>query len=557
MLAADRHFVARLPGGMRMSSLISKSSAWAVVSCAIVIPAATARAQDARPPTDYLHASPADLQWFRNARFGLFVCWGPVSLKGTEIGWSRGGERRGLKGTGNIPVEVYDNLYKLWKPDKFDARQWVKVAQDAGMKYMIFLVRHHDGFSLYDTKLSDYKSTSPEAAWQHDVMADIAAACHQAGLKLFIYYSQPDWHHPDYRTANHDRYLRYLHGQIRELLTNYGRIDGLWFDGLGGTAKDWDAENLFKLIRTLQPHILINNRCGLPGDFDTPEQKIGKFQTNRPWESCITLGTQWSWKPEDKIKSLKECIHILVRCAGGDGNLALNTNPMPDGQIEPRQVDRLKEIGEWLSKYGRSIYGTRGGPFPPGPWGACTCSGNTVYVHVLEWKGDPVSLPALPGKVVSSSVLTGGRADVKQTETGTEITVPAAERQDIDTIVALQLDKPAGRVSNEPGPDQQATVFIPWSRAGGHSFPPIYRCRASRWLAFWTTGLAEASTWAARVQVCRADFVSPIRKSTSPRSSHVWASRLFLDSTFCSSSRAWAYRFCVACTRAAPRKAGS
>jgi alpha-L-fucosidase len=433
-----------------MNSVLPRSLGWAAAVCTIVVLAAGARAQDARPPVDYLHASQADLKWFREARFGLFVCWGPVTLKGTEIGWSRGGERRGLKtkGTGEIPVEVYDNLYKQWKPDKFDARQWVQVARDTGMKYMIFLVRHHDGFSLYDTKFSDYKSTSPEAAWRHDVMADIAAACHEAGLRLFVYYSQPDWHHPDYRTAHHDRYLQYLHGQVRELLANYGHIDGLWFDGLGGTAKDWDAENLFKLIRTLQPHILINNRCGLPGDFDTPEQKIGKFQTNRPWESCITLGTQWSWKPDDKIKSLKECIDILVRCAGGDGNLALNTDPMPDGQIEPRQVERMKEIGQWLSKYGQTIYRTRGGPFAPEQWGACTYSGNTVYVHVLQWKGGSVRLPALPGKVVSSSVLTGGKAEVKQTETDIEITVPAADRQEIDTIVALQLDKPVSKPSN-------------------------------------------------------------------------------------------------------------
>jgi alpha-L-fucosidase len=178
------------------------------------------------------------------------------------------------------------------------------------MKYMIFLVKHHDGFCLYDTKLTDYKSTSPEAAWQHDVMADVAEACQASGLKLFIYYSQPDWHHPDYRTENHPRYIEYLHGQIGELLTSYGRIDGLWFDGLGGKAEDWDAGRLFELARRLQPHLIINNRCGLPGDFDTPEQRLGKFQLDRPWETCMTLGTQWSWKPDDQIKSLKECIDV-------------------------------------------------------------------------------------------------------------------------------------------------------------------------------------------------------------------------------------------------------
>ena len=431
-----------------MTSMTARVVACAAILCIGALATTSGCAQPNKPVTDYLHASAENMQWFREARFGLFVCWGPVSLTGKEIGWSRGeppwGRRPGMRGgKGSTPVEEYDNLYKRWKPDKFDARKWVKVAQDAGMKYMIFLVKHHDGFCLYDTQLTDYKSTSPEAAWQHDVMTDIAGACREAGLKLFVYYSQPDWHHPDYRSATHQRYIQYLHGQIRELLTNYGRLDGLWFDGLGGKPEDWDAESLFKLIRRLQPHVLINNRCGIPGDFDTPEQKVGQFQTNRHWESCITLGTQWAWKPNDRIKSLEECVDLLVRCAGGDGNLALNTNPMPNGEIEPRQVERLEEIGQWLGKYGESIYGTRGGPFPPGEWGACTSRQNTVYVHVLKWEGDRIELPAITGKVVASSVLTGGMANVAQTGDGIQISVPAADRQEIDTIVVLQLDRPA------------------------------------------------------------------------------------------------------------------
>ena len=142
-------------------------------------------------------------------------------------------------------------------------------------QYLIFLVKHHDGFCLYDSKLTEYKSTAPASAWKHDVMADVARACHEAGLKLIVYYSQPDWHHPDYGTANHRRYIEYLHGQIRELLTNYGRIDGFWFD-LGGKPSDWDSVKLFRKMRTLQPWLIINNRCGLPGDFDTPEQRSGR-----------------------------------------------------------------------------------------------------------------------------------------------------------------------------------------------------------------------------------------------------------------------------------------
>ena len=400
-----------------------------------------ADASKAAPP---LPSRSERMQWWREARFGLFVCWGPVSLTGKEIGWSRAGERRHPKGANQgTPAEVYDALYKQWRPDKFDACQWVAVAREAGMKYMIFLVKHHDGFCLFDTKLIDFRSTGPESAWKRDVMKDIADACHEADLKLFIYYSQPDWHHPDYFTEHHSRYIEYLHGQIRELLTNYGRIDGLWFDGLGGSAAHWDAENLFRMARQLQPHLLINNRCGLPGDFDTPEQRIGQFQVDRPWESCITLCQQWAWKPDDTMKSLKQCLDTLIRCAGGDGNLALNTAPMPTGEIEPRQVQRLKEMGAWLKQYGESIYGTRGGPWRPGPWGAATCKGNTVYVHVLQWPADTIALPALTKKIVSSKVLTGGTASVKQTGGGVEISIPATERQELDTLVALELDGPA------------------------------------------------------------------------------------------------------------------
>ena len=419
-------------------------TAMAAVFC--VLPSLSALAQQEQEAEwDMLTAKPEIVEAWQNMRFGMFNCWGPVSLTGLEIGWSRGaprgGEFRVREGEGPTPVEVYDNLYKTWKPDKFDAREWVKTAQDAGQKYMIFLVKHHDGFCLYDSKLTDFKSTGPESAWKVDVMKHVADACHEADLKLIIYYSQPDWHHPDYRTENHRRYIEYLHGQVRELLTAYGRIDGFWFD-LGGKPEDWDSEILFKMMRTLQPWLIINNRCGLPGDFDTPEQRLGAFQLERPWETCMTLNSQWSWKPDDKIKSLKECIDVLVTCAGRNGNLALNTGPMPNGQIEPRQAERFREIGKWLEQYGQSIYATRGGPF----WGlgcVSTRREDTIYVHVLNWYDDPVVLPAIDKKIVSHEVLTGGTATVTQTDEGVKICVDPEHRQELDTIIALRLDGPA------------------------------------------------------------------------------------------------------------------
>jgi len=392
----------------------------------------------------FLQAGPEDVQAWRELKFGLFVHWGPVSLKGTEIGWSRGGERRGTGGTGEIPVEVYDNLYKQFNPVEFNADQWVRIAKDAGMRYLVFTSKHHDGFSMFDSRLTDYKITN--SPFKRDVVKELADACHKAGLKLGYYYSPVDWHHPDYRTANHQRYIEYMHGQLREICSNYGQIDIIWFDGLGGTAKDWDSENLFKMLRQLQPHVILNNRAGLPADHDTPEQRIGKFQNDRPWETCMTICQQWAWKPNDRMKSQKECIQTLVRVTGGDGNLLFNVGPMPDGRIEPRQVQRLKEMGDWLRQYGESIYGTRGGPIKTTAQLASTCKGNTIYVHVLSWPGETITLPALPKRIVGSSLLTGGTVTVRQTKEAVEIQVSPGNRQEIDTIVKLELDGPAGEI---------------------------------------------------------------------------------------------------------------
>ncbi len=354
-------------------------------------------------------------EWWREARFGLFIHWGPVSLKGTEIGWSRGGERRGYKSHGTeIPVEVYDNLYKQFNPTRFNADAWVATAKAAGMKYLVFTSRHHDGFSEFDTQADDYKITSPDSPFRRDVVKELAEACHRAGLRFGLYYSQPNWHHPDAFTDRHTNYQAFLKTQVRELLTHYGPVDILWFDGLGKSAADYDAEALNTLARKLQPRILINNRNGLAEDFDTPEQEIGKFQNDRPWESCITICDQWAWKPDDQMKSLKECLVTLIRCAGGDGNLLFNVGPMPDGRIEPRQVKRLEEMGDWLRQYGETIYGTRGGPWKPTKSLASTRQGNTIYLHLLDWKGRTVTLPNLPGTIVRSSMLTGGTVRVAQ-----------------------------------------------------------------------------------------------------------------------------------------------
>jgi alpha-L-fucosidase len=385
------------------------------------------------------------LAWWREARFGMFIHWGPVSLKGTEIGWSRKGPRRGRPrgGTGFIPMEEYDNLYKTFNPVEFDADEWCRIAKDAGMRYIVFTTKHHDGFSMFDSKYTEYDIMA--GPYGKDICKQLADACHRHGLGLGWYYSPRDWYHPDFGGEQHAQYLEFYLGQLRELCSNYGKVDILWFDGLDSPRELWKnapAES-FAMIRRLQPGILLNNRGGLPGDFDTPEQRIGAFNRDRPWETCMTLGRQWAWKPNDEIKSLKECIHVLVRTVGGDGNLLLNVGPMPDGRIEPRQVERLKEMGDWLEKYGECIYGTRGGPFKPGPFGASTCKGRTVYVHILDWPSDNVELPAISARVVECKLLTGGKCEFTQTTEGVCISIPKEYRQEIDTIVALELDRDA------------------------------------------------------------------------------------------------------------------
>ena len=419
-----------------------------VLAALVILLAASLTAQGQSDPV-------AHMTWWREARFGLFIHWGPVSLKGTEIGWSRGGERRGTGGTGDIPLEVYDNLYREFNPVEFDAREWVQIALNAGMTYLVFTSKHHDGFCMFDSALTEYKITN--SPFQRDVVRELADACHEAGLKVGWYYSPPDWHHPDYRTANHARYIEYLHGQLRELCTNYGKIDILWFDGLGGTAEDWDAEKLVTMIRELQPGIVINDRAGLPEDHATPEQRVGAFNRNRRWETCMTICNQWAWKPDDTMKTLDKCIDVLVRTAGGDGNLLFNVGPMPDGRIEPRQVDRLAEMGAWLGQFGETIYGTRGGPYMPSAWGASTCKNSRVYLHVLDWnqvKDGRIELPPLPRAIIRHELLTGGAVKLENTPEALILHFDASARVEPDTILALEVEGNAEDISPIPLPTE-------------------------------------------------------------------------------------------------------
>ena len=344
---------------------------------------------------------PAALKHWQDMRFGMFIHWGPVSLTGHEIGWSRGAQ---------TPIAKYDSLYKEFNPTKFNADEWVSIAKAAGMKYIVLTTKHHDGFCLWDTKFTDYNIMN--SPFKRDVVKELAAACKKQGIAFGAYYSVTDWYNPDWpvtspaghvkrEKSNMDAYEKYLQNQIKELITNYGPLVTIWNDvpsmyGQRGLAT-------IKMVRELQPDILINDRTGAGGDYSTPEQTIGGFNMTRPWESCMTVSAHnhWAWGgAKDGVKPLAPCLLMLIRGASGDGNVLLNVGPEPTGEIAPEQANRLKEMGDWLAKYGESIYGTRGGPYMPGSNVTSTRSGNFVYLHILKWPetGD-LRLPALPAKI--------------------------------------------------------------------------------------------------------------------------------------------------------------
>ncbi len=400
---------------------------------ASVLCAGSSFSQDAVP------ATPAAIEKWRNARFGMFIHWGPVSLTGKEIGWSRGQE---------TPIEEYDNLYKQFNPTKFNADEWVAIAKAAGMKYMVLTTKHHDGFCLWDTKETDYNIMN--TPFKRDVVKELAEACKKGGISFGTYYSTCDWHHLDFpltspggkverKNHNIDRYTEYLKAQTRELLS-YGPLFTLWYD----VPQRFDAArgaSIIDLARAIQPDIVINNRTGHPGDYDTPEQRIGGFQIDRPWETCMTVCKQWAWKPDDKMKSLNECLHTLLRTAGGDGNLLFNVGPMPDGRIEDRQIERLKEMGAWLTRNGEAIYGTRGGPWKPTARLVSTRRDNKIYLHLLEKTAGPVRIAAPPVAIKSATLLHGPAIAIDIVDDDIlSFDIPLDSWDGIATIVELTID---------------------------------------------------------------------------------------------------------------------
>jgi alpha-L-fucosidase len=390
-------------------------------------------------------ADPAAVAKWQALRFGMFIHWGPVSLTGKEIGWSRGRE---------TPVEVYDNLYKQFNPTNFNADEWVSIAKAAGMKYIVLTTKHHDGFCLWDTKLTDYNIM--QTPFHRDVVKELAAACKKQGIAFGTYYSVMDNYNTNYPIPvavqkdvkrghyDLDAYEKFLQGQITELIQNYGPLLTIWNDVPRAYVKR--GADTIKLVRSLQPDILINNRTGDGGDYDTPEQKIGKFQMDRPWESCMTVSAHnhWAWGgANDGVKPVAKCVEMLIQCAGGDGNMLLNVGPRPDGMIDPAQANLLKQVGDWLAKNGESIYGTRGGPWKPSPAIVSTRKGNTVFLHVLKSETGQIELPALPAEIKSAALLNGGKVEFSQKDGKLIVTIPVQALDPLGTIVKIEVDRPA------------------------------------------------------------------------------------------------------------------
>ncbi|WP_142688277.1 alpha-L-fucosidase [Chitinophaga polysaccharea] len=401
---------------------------------------------------------------FMDLRFGMFIHWGPVTLRGTEIGWSRHVQ---------VPAADYDTLYRQFNPVKFDADEWVKTASDAGMKYLTITAKHHDGFCLWPSAYTDYNIMA--TPFKKDVVGLLAKACKKYHIKFCIYYSVLDWHYPEYpidnpndttergirKDAHMEKYVTYMKNQLKELVKNYDPYM-LWFDG--PWEKPWTPEmalDMYVYLKTLKKDLIINNRLGKAfsgtgasgtasflGDYDTPEQRIGDLDMNTPWETCMTICEQWAWKPNDKMKSLQTCIQTLAKAAGGNGNLLFNVGPRPDGMIAPEQAARLREMGDWLRKYGAAIYNTHSGPYYPNSQYAATRNGNKIYLHVFDPAQQSIELPAMPGVKVTRAYLLKGAA-VKLTATADQLTItlPAALPDANDTVIVLETDKPAMSVA--------------------------------------------------------------------------------------------------------------
>ena len=426
------------------------------VLCAIAAgPRATAQ-ENYTPTSANLKAR----TWFQDAKFGMFIHWGVYSVLG-DGEW--------IMETRPINRTDYPKLPAFFNPIKYDPAAWVALAKAAGMKYITITSKHHDGFAMFDSKLTDWNVVA-RTPYGKDVIEMLAAECHKQGIKLFLYQSQLDWHSPDYfprgrtghragrpDTGNWDAYLNFMDGQLRELLTNYGEIGGIWFDGMWDKPDaDWHLSRTYGLIHQLQSQALVgsnHHRAPFPGeDFqmfekDLPGQHTTGFNAEQsvsalPLETAETMNNAWGFNLTDEhYKSAADLIRYLVRAAGLNANFLLNVGPMPSGEIQPEFVQRLTEVGKWMKQYGDSIYGTRGGPVAAGPWGVTTQRGATVYVHVLDWNQPVLALAGIPRPVHLARLLRDGSSvEFSIVKGGLVLKLPEPQPEEVDRVIVLELE---------------------------------------------------------------------------------------------------------------------
>jgi alpha-L-fucosidase len=396
-----------------------------------------------------LHLRNERLEWFQDQRYGMFIHWGPSVIHGgrydyTDLSWSRGGTPPDpWCGGGPIPPDLYDDSFKTFNPTEYDPAAWVQLAKDAGMRYIVFTSRHHDSFSMFDTKQSQFKITSPQGAYRQwiaaehpqwtderinrnaDILRRLADAVHAAGLGFGIYYSEPDWIREDYRIAltgknlagqtvsQQDRqdalqsYQDFMDAQLEELTTLYGKVDILWLDAIKpsqvkehGWNALWIRRDTLERVRRHQPGILLNDRHGFEPDYQTPENENAEYKPGVVQESCQHVGKQWAWTPNDTVPPLKWFIDRIVMNASRNSNLLMNMGPSPTGVFDAAQSERLREVGRWLIQHEIAVLGTRGGPVidnRPDPAYVTMHKESRIYVHILyaEKAGGEIRLPGV------------------------------------------------------------------------------------------------------------------------------------------------------------------
>lgn len=423
------------------------------------------KAQDYTPTASNLKQR----AWFNDARFGLFIHWGPFSIPGSGE-WVMN-ERK-------LNVHNYTNLKDFFNPVEFNAEQWVSMAKNAGMKYITLITRHHDGFSMWNTKYSDFNIMN--TPYKKDIVKLMADECHKQGIKLYLYYSLLDWRREDYphetgrtgqnsgRTGKGDyaSYLQFMKNQLTELLTNYGEIGGIWFDGHWDQTEpegskdrtsriDWKYNEIYGLIHKLQPQCMIGNNHHLSPfageDFqmferDLPgENKSGlsfqKASDKLPLETCETISNSWGYNLSDTYyKSNKELVHMLVKAASLGSNLLLNIGPMPSGKIQPEFQDRLAGLGNWLKIYGESIYGTKAGFIKPQTWGSITQNDNKIFIHILDEKTTSLDLENVPVKKIKKAYLLKDKSPVNYTFKKAKLSITTTlNTTEPDQVIVLEI----------------------------------------------------------------------------------------------------------------------